>query len=92
MDTVQYIEMDLGTIEIHIDLPASRDPVEFLYEGNEELPPYKQLDQVIEDYVITAVGEALREHGVIQPVTIRVKQPPPPPRQPLVRQVSTIPF
>lgn len=92
MDTVQYIEMDLGTLEIHIDLPASRDPVEWLYGDDADLGPQHRLDQIIEDRVIDAVGEALREYGVTKDFTIRVKQPPPPPRRPLVRQVTTIPF
>lgn len=84
---MQYIEIDLNTIEVHIDLASSTDPIEYLHGCTE---PGTDLTQRIEDAVLTAVGEVLTNIAA-RDLTVRVKQPPMP-RTPLVALMTTIPF
>lgn len=84
---MQYIEIDFNTIEVHIDLASSSDPLSYL-EGC--LAPGQDLRYAIQDAVLTAVGETLtRISG--RDLTVRVKVPPMP-VPPLVAEMTTIPF
>lgn len=84
---MQYIEIDFNTIEVHIDLASSTDPLEYL---NGCLAPGQDLHYAIQDAVLTAVGETLTEIAS-RDVTIHVKRPPTP-VVPLVAEMTTIPF
>lgn len=84
---MQYIEIDFNTIEVHIDLASSVDPLDYI---NGCLAPGQDLDYAIQDAVLTALGETLtRIIGV--DLTVRVKVPPVP-VVPLVAQIVTVPF
>lgn len=84
---MQYIEIDFNTIEVHIDLASSTDPVAYLAGC---VAPGDTLDQLIEDIVVTALGERLAEVAG-RDLTIRVKTPPVK-IPPLVAVMTTIPF
>lgn len=85
MSTMAYLEMDLETVEIHIDVHTDEE----LARCRDALAAPAHRER-IQDEVLTAIMRVVHD-AVDRDVTVRVRQPVVPPT-PLVAEITTVPF